>query len=210
MNLFQMKTKPEGQEMVHQFIKDNFVSIGYPDMRNLGNLDKDDIREELSSVYGFSGNRLGTNLGNVNTFVNVMNIGDIVLILEGEWVHFGKVGKYSYKEEFKEELSCHRRDVLWLTKVQKYELNEHVKELLRNRGIITKFKHPLDIAELDNFIDYSDNKEEGSVKENGSCIVNENDISKALANIIEALDSENEEIRVNASINILKVSKIIK
>ena len=95
---------------------------------------------------------MGNHLGNVNAFVNTMKEDDIVLIAENEWVHIGKLEKYEYKSEYKLDGMCHRRSVNWLGKVKKDNLNEHVRELLRNRSIVTKFKHPSDIAELEDIL----------------------------------------------------------
>ncbi|MDS0527654.1 hypothetical protein NNC19_18350 [Clostridium sp. SHJSY1] len=55
-------------------------------------------------------------------------------------------------DNFEVEGMCHRRSVVWLGKVKRDNLNEYVRELLRNRSIITKFKHPADIVELDYLI----------------------------------------------------------
>lgn len=197
MNIFQLKTQPEGIERGEMFINENFICIGYKKLEDLTNKDKDEIREEIREKYNYDGGKLANHLGIVNAFVNTMITGDIVLITENDWVHIGSVGEYEYDYDNKSLGMCHRRGVNWIGKVQKYQLNDYVRELLRNRSIITKFKHPTDIAELDEFLINSDtvNNEE---------IINYNIIEKALNVLTNALDSDNEEIRVKAAIGLLK------
>ena len=142
MNIFQIKTQPHGIERIDLFLTQDFVCIGYPGIGNLTNVDTDEIRDRLREQKKCNGSRLGNYLGVVNTFVNTMKKEDIVLISEGSWVHIGKLDDYQYESNFETEGMCHRRCVNWLGKVKKDNLNEYVRELLRNRSIVTKFKHP--------------------------------------------------------------------
>jgi predicted Mrr-cat superfamily restriction endonuclease len=201
MNIFQMKTQPHGNESLNLFLNENFVCIGYPGIGDLTGVDKDEIRDRLQDAYKWSGSQLGNHLGIVNAFVNTMRSGDIVLVSENEWVHIGRLGDYNYNYIFENEGKCHRRDVTWIGKVKRDCLNEHVRELLRNRSIITKFKHPSDIAELDKLI------------LNTSSIINvnlnidEKILTKAIDVLNRALESEDEEIRVKSALGLLQYLK---
>lgn len=205
MNIFQLKTQPEGIERIQEFITENFVCIGYSRLDDLTGLEKDDIREKLNKEYNWVGSQLGNHLGIVNAFVSTMNKDDLILISEGEWVHVGKVGNYYYDEKYIDDGMCHRRDVSWLLKVQKHQLNEYVKELLRNRSVLTKFKHPIDIAELNNL--FKEKNIELSANRNEPELIDKKKLNKALAVLVAALDSESEEIRVIAANSILNYSK---
>lgn len=202
MNIFQIKTQPEGIERVSSFIKESFICIGYSELDDLTNKDKDEIREEIREKYNCDGSKLGNHLGNVNAFVNTMKNGDIVLITENDWVYIGRVGDYKYDSSNNEWGTFHRRSVQWICKTLKHQLNEYVRELLRNRSIITKFKHPVDIAELDELLSKGNND-----LSNNTCNVDEDIVEKALNVLINALDSDNEEIRVRSAIGLLKYSK---
>lgn len=197
MNIFQLKTQPEGIERVDQFVNEGFVCIGYSRLHDLTNSDKYEIRVELKEKYGYEGSRLGNHLGNVNAFVNTMKIDDVVLIVENEWVHIGKLKEYEYLDEYKLDGMCHRRKVHWLGKVRKDNLNENVRELLRNRSIVTKFKHPSDLAGLDEAL-VGDGSSNNAVNIDGSLL------RRVLSILEAALDSENEQIRVNAAIELLR------
>ena len=200
MNIFQLKTQPEGNERVDQFVNDSFVCIGYSRLDDLTNLNKDEIRAELKEKYGYEGSQLGNHLGNVNAFVNTMKADDIVLIAENEWVHIGKLEEYEYRDEYRLDGMCHRRNVQWLGKVRKDNLNEYVRELLRNRSILTKFKHPSDIAGLDEIL-------AGESSSNNTVIIDDGLLSRALRILETALDSDNEQIRVSAAIELLRYYK---
>jgi predicted Mrr-cat superfamily restriction endonuclease len=209
VNIFQMKTQPLGIERINEFISECFVCIGYPRLGNLAGVDRDGIRELLHNRYKLSGSKLGNHLGIVNAFVNTMKSKDIVLITEGDWIHIGEVGDYYFDQILEEEGLSHRRDVIWLKKVQKHELNEFVKELLRNRSIITKFKHPVDIAELNTLINPKDNLIAIDKTTFDDLIITDESTKKAISILLSAMDSENEGIRVKAAVNVLKLAKIL-
>jgi hypothetical protein len=201
MNVFQMKSQPEYIERKNEFLSEGFVCIGYRDIGDLTGLNKDQIRDYISKVYGWESSQLGNHLGIVNTFVNIMQPQDLVLINDNDWVHIGELGEYDYNPQHQAEGTCHRRKVRWITRIEKFKLNEHVKELLRNRSIVTKFKHPTDIAELDKIIKSTDQTINKVVKND------EKTAEKAISVLKKALDSENEDIRVKAAMSLLDFLK---
>ena len=97
-----------------------------------------------------------------------------------------------------------RSCVNWLGKVKKDNLNEYVRELLRNRSIVTKFKHPSDIAELDKALDKSS---ENTPVQSTNVNIDEETLSRAMQVLNNALQSDNEGIRVKAAIGLLQYSK---
>ncbi|MBE6069319.1 MAG: hypothetical protein E7211_16765 [Clostridium lundense] len=198
MNIFQIKTQPEGIEKKDEFLSEGYVCIGYSDADDFSNLSRDELREKLNLVYGWESSQLGTHLGNVNAFVNTMEVDDIVLINDNEWVHIGRLGEYKFEQQYIDEGTCHRRYVKWLGKIEKYKLNEYVKELLRNRSIVTKFKHPYDVAELDKILNSLNTD---SAKKDDTVI------QKAVDVLIKALESKDEKIRVEAAASLLKYYK---
>lgn len=200
MNIFQIKTQPHGTERIDLFIKQDFVCIGYPGIGDLTNADKDEIRDRLNKKYKWTGSQLGNHLGTVNVFVNSMKKDDVVLINENEWVHIGKLDDYKYDNNFEVEGMCHRRSVVWLGKVKRDNLNEYVRELLRNRSIVTKFKHPADIAELDKAL--ANNPTQAT-----NINLDEEILTRAIQVLNDALQSGNEEIRVKAAVGLLQYSK---
>lgn len=200
MNIFQIKTQPHGIERIDLFIKQGFVCIGYPGIGDLTNVEKDEIRDRLQQQYKSTGSQLGNHFGIVNAFVNTMKKDDSVLISENDWVHIGKLDEYKYDSNFELEGMCHRRNVNWIGKVKKESLNEYVRELLRNRSIVTKFKHPADIAQLDRAL-ANDPAKSANIN------IDDEILTRAIQVLNTALQSENEEIRVKAALGLLEYSK---
>ncbi|WP_449619513.1 hypothetical protein [Robertmurraya sp. Marseille-Q9965] len=142
INLFQFKTKPEGNEKASEFLNEGYIAIGWSKVLDMTTMSKEDIREALATAYGYSGRSLSTNLGTVNTFKNVMRKGDVVLITQDGYVHIGIIGDYEYHPDKINDGTCHRRSCEWRKMVNKEELKEEVKSLLRNMTTVTKYPHP--------------------------------------------------------------------
>lgn len=201
MNLFQMKTQPHGNESLKSFLTNNYVCIGYPNIGDLTNVDKDELRNILATKYNWTGSKLGNHLGIVNAFVNTMQKGDIVLITENDWVHIGELDEYLYDFSYESEGKCHRRNVKWLKTVKKDDLNEKVRELIKNRSIVTKFKHPYELAEIEAVLNGVSNTNLNKI------LVNKDLVDKAVNILTEALSSKDESIRVTAASEILRYYK---
>lgn len=142
INLFQFKTKPEGKERASEFLNESYIAIGWSKVSNMTAMSKEEIRESLATAYGYSGRSLSTNLGTVNTFKNVMQKGDVVLINQDGFVHIGIIGDYEYHPDKVKDGTCHRRSCEWRKMVNKEDLKEEVKSLLRNMTTVTKYPYP--------------------------------------------------------------------
>ncbi|WP_340582294.1 hypothetical protein [Staphylococcus aureus] len=159
INLFQMKTRPGGQEKASEFIADGYVKIGWSKVSDMSNLTKEDIRSELIEKYGYEGRSLSTNLGTLNTFSKVMKRGDVVLITHDNFVHIGFVGDY-IPTEIEEGKWDHRRACKWKAMVKKDDLKEEVKSLLRNMTTVTKFPHPFVTSGIPEILGITDSQEQ--------------------------------------------------
>lgn len=75
-----------------------------------------------------------------SSFVHTMQEGDIVLITNNDYVYIGTVGPYYYEKEFhnNEDTMCHKWKFTLLKVIGQDDLDESVKELIRNRGAVTK------------------------------------------------------------------------
>ncbi|MDF2669289.1 MAG: hypothetical protein K0R67_1595 [Paenibacillus sp.] len=189
-----------------EFLKDNFVCIGWPGIGDLEKASKEQLKDRLSSKYGYQGQELANRLGAVSAFVHTMQDGDYVLVADQDWVHLGDVGDYYYAEQFdtEEDGMCHRRGVTWLTSIPKVELNAEVQELLRHRGTITKFKHPLPIAQLDRWVTNA----QGITQVTGKPgYVDAKTVEEALNILKAALRSEDADRRERAAAAILQYAK---
>ncbi|WP_146127294.1 hypothetical protein [Clostridium vincentii] len=146
-----MKTKPHGIERARQFIDEKFVCIGWPGIGNLEQTSKDEIRDKLEQSYGYTGHKLGNALGQVNTFINTMKAGDVVLITEKNWVYIGTVGSYKYDQQYdnEQDAMCHRRNVEWTDRVLITNLESSIQRLISNRNTICQYPEAIEESGLD-------------------------------------------------------------
>lgn len=195
MNLFQLKSKPHGIERLPLFLEQNFIAIGWPGIGNLKDVTSIEIEKRLEKAYPeYQGQTMAYHKGMINAFVNTMEDQDIVMITEGDYVHFGQVGSYRYEPDFdnKNDGMCHQRTVQWLATVERTNLNEKVREHLKNRATITKFKYPFQLAEIEGIL--SGKNTNVSTLSNNTLLY-----EKAWSILIDALESEDEHIRVLAA-----------
>lgn len=210
MNIFQVKSKPGNVERISEFLKDNFVAIGWTETGSLKGADKETIRKKLEQL-GYKDQSLRTNLGTVNSFVNTMGNGDVVLVAEGEFVHIGILKDYDWEDKYLEIRCAHMRSVEWKEKVKKSELNSEVQALLRNGTSVTKFKHPFHVAELDKYLGLNNDTtvdSEPSSENNSDLPELYNEIAdKTLKTLEGLLNSDNEQIKLEAAKELLKFLK---
>ncbi|MEK3935734.1 hypothetical protein MKY41_10455 [Sporosarcina sp. FSL W7-1349] len=199
MNLFQMKSRPHGKERLPLFLTDGFVAIGWPGVGDLSQADAEEIETRLAKTYtSYVGQKMAYYKGVVNTFVNVMEPDDYVMVAEGDYVHIGVLGDYIYRADYdNEEGMCHQRPVDWVITVERTKLNEKVQEHLRNRATVTKFKYPFQLAELEQVLKVNTLSDTKQIKDPL--------VDKAWNIAEKELDSEDPLIRIIAASVILQL-----
>ena len=208
MHIYQMKTKPNGIERVGDFLRDGFVCIGWAGLGDLTGATRSDIKERLASAYGLTGHRLGNALGQVNTFVNTMQEGDVVLVKEGERVHIGVVGPYSYDGRYDNESDamCHRRHTQWLGFVKREELNASVQRILANMNVICQYPLPFEESGLGQYVgEYRPTPNLSRSTPNQSRL--DGLLEEALKVLEEELRSEDPDRRLRAATELLRLKR---
>jgi predicted Mrr-cat superfamily restriction endonuclease len=217
MNLFQVKCKPHGHFRLNDFIQGKFIAIGWPGIGNLKGVSKEEIKTRLlnpnlsySERYKAKQGTVSVDLGNIWAFVDTMKTGDTALFQgHQDNVYIVEVGPYKYVEEFDtdEDGMCHQRDFKLLKTVKYEELNLKVQRFLGNRGTVTKFKYPLEEAELALSSLSGGGSDQPYMGTTKSDPVPEEIIKEALAVLYEDLESEDPDKRSQAAIEILRYSK---
>jgi predicted Mrr-cat superfamily restriction endonuclease len=202
MNIFQIKTKPNGKERLNEFIQDNFIAIGWNGIGSLIDLSKDELRENLKNRYEYSSSSsVGTDLGNIWTFVDTMDKGDVVLFhAHQDDVYIVKVGPYMHINALDNEIDAmaHQRKFEVMNVVKHNQLNGKLQELLRNRNAVTKFKYPIEEAELDSYVPSG---------KPVNTIINDEIINQAFDILCKGLNSDEEAIRVQSAIALIQYTK---
>lgn len=133
MNLFRLSAAVRGRSRMDDFLRDCFVSIGYPGLGDLEDADRAEVSKRLNRVYGYEGNELERKLEDLHMFVRVMDDGDYVLVADSGRVWLGDLGDYYYREDYDrpEADTCHRRGVTWLGVLPAAALNPALREFAR-------------------------------------------------------------------------------
>jgi predicted Mrr-cat superfamily restriction endonuclease len=207
MKLFQLKANPHEIDRMAEFLKDNFICIGWPGLGDLENVSKDELRDKLARVYKVVGQELEDRLEEISTFVHAMQDGDYVLVANDDSVHLGDLGDYYYVEnsDTEEEGRCHRRGVTWLKSLPRAELNGVLQEFLSQQGAITKFEHSVSVEQLEYWLS---NAKEDSSATGDRIEVSTEMIEEALAILKLAMLSDDVERRERAAIAILGHAKL--
>lgn len=201
MTIFQMKAKPHGHEKLNEFLKEGYVCIGWPEIGDLNQIDKDELRNRLESAYAYKGHTLGYNLGQVNAFVNVMKKGDMILIKDKETVHVGIVGDYHYEKQYDNKVDglCHRRSVEWEESVDLKDLQKDIQGFVKNRHTISQYSgvRQIDsyegILSVQNFVEKEERERLDSL------------FSDALDILEDELKSEDPERRLRAASELIRL-----
>ncbi|MCC2414298.1 MULTISPECIES: hypothetical protein [Bacillus cereus group] len=185
---------PHGTNHMMEFLNHDFIAVGYPVGKNLKGFNYEEIREILEKHDYVEG------IGNVNTFVNSMNPGDIVVVPADNKkdVFFAEIiSDYTYKKEFDEDVAGsgypHHRRVQWFfdkSPLLRSELPKDLQNSMRYPGAIadfTKYREVIKKILMGNKVLNIQSLEE-----------------KALKVIEELLDSEDSTVRLKAAEIILK------
>jgi len=229
MDLYQMKSNPLGHDRIEQFLRDNFVSIGFPGIGDLESLGRAALEERLRQAYPGQEQKLNEWVHELRAFVHEMQDGDHLLVAHEEIVYLGDVGDYYYVEAFDSETegTCHRRGVTWLAAIRRAELNAKVLELLDLPGAIARFQYSYSAAQLKPFVLNGSTEKIAPVPElatspcppltsvpvdkqtieEARLAVDKQTIEEALSILKQAMSCEDAERRERAAIAILQYAK---
>ncbi|WP_172253848.1 hypothetical protein [Saccharibacillus deserti] len=235
MNLFRMSPFVGERSRLDDFLRDCFVSIGYPGIGSLENAEAAEVSKRLNRVYGYEGNVLKSRLGSVEAFVRDMNDGDYVLLPCGGRTWLGDLGDYYYRDDYdsKEEATCHRRGVTWLGVLPTAALSPALREFLRaaesgqvEDGTVARFALPAEQAGLEAFAAQAPGgmlpgfkpealpapERESEVQQAEACgsaaaLVGEETLKEAVAVLREALHGGDPLLRVRAAEALLRYAK---
>ncbi len=91
---------PHGIYRMEEFLSQKMAAIGWPKLGDLKGCDREQIAERIKTHYGGSLRHVGQVTGIIDRFVNQIQIGDAIVIPDGNNVYFGIVtGGYVYKPE---------------------------------------------------------------------------------------------------------------
>lgn len=231
MKLFRISPFVQGRSRMEDFLRDCFVSMGYPGIGNLEHADEAEVSKRLNRVYGYEGIGLQRALADANTFLHGMEDGDYVIVLTHGNAWLGDLGDYYYRDDYDspEEATCHRRGVTWLGVLPEPSLNPLLRDFVSESdeaegANIASFPLPVDLAGLELFAAQSPggnvsglaNAAEAesngmhsppSVVHPSGAQVDEETLREAIAVLSDMLRSDDSELRIRAAMALLAYAK---
>ncbi len=141
-----VRPNPHNIYRMREFMDDCIIAIGWPELNSLQGKTKNDIREELKThPLNYSPDQLGAATSTVNKFVNEMREGDIVVVPDGNNIHFCKITSDYYYEPTKSSQTegyPHQRNVEWVKgPVRRDDIPEALRQSLRAPRALADLSH---------------------------------------------------------------------
>jgi predicted Mrr-cat superfamily restriction endonuclease len=199
-DLWLVRTNPENTDRLEEYLQNNIIAIGWRNMLDLTNKSKSSILEELSlNNYSCSNVKLGV----INHFVNNIKVGDLCIIPYGDKIYIAKVTSPYYYNATKVDAGYpHQRKVEFINKdnpISRATLPEVIRKSLGAQNYVAHLKHR--INEFKAFLSQTElTKDNINVQEELIKL-----LPKAINNIKNAIDSDDVQIRFNASVEVLKL-----
>ena len=188
-----LRPLPHGTDHLEDFLKNDFIAVGYPVGKNLSDFSFNDMRTILSK------NDMEEGIGNLHSLVKGMNIGDVIVVpsTNKKDIYFAEVeSDYIYDETVDKNVEGlgypHQREVKWLLNkksILRSDLPNELRGSLRYPGAVADLtKHAQLIEQLIN----------GTITEVTALETDAIDVIK------ELLNSEDDSIRLKAAELVLK------
>lgn len=153
LNTFLVRSKIGEINFLDEFLLKNEIGVGYNSIGDLKNISKPYLIEQLKKdIEVDDGRKINTTLSFLWIFSKEMEIGDYVIVPDGDKLHVGKITsnyKYDKKEDNKIAQYCHKRSVKWLDeKINRQNLSNDFRQALQNRrsiGRLTQFTEELQV-----------------------------------------------------------------
>ncbi|WP_121616644.1 restriction endonuclease [Virgibacillus halodenitrificans] len=196
-NVWLVRPMPHGINRMKQFLDVGFIAIGYPAGMSFKDKSLSDLKEILEKEDCSEG------IGNVNLFVNAMNIGDYIVVPDDNKkdVYIGEITSHYYHEPSLDKPNKgyypHQRKIEWFFEKKpllRSILPEALKGSMRYPGTIANITKHRSIVE--NLL---------KTEEHSIDLIHSNDIlSKAIIVLEELLEDNNSDIRLKAAETIVR------
>lgn len=119
---------------IEEFKEQNIIAVGWPKTGDLKGKSRQNIKDILSDTpYSLTGLELGNAYATIDILVNRMNIGDLVLIPDGDDIYFAKItGDYYMSPANSDDLDYpHQRKIEWLARTSRKNLSKQLRSSLK-------------------------------------------------------------------------------
>ena len=151
MNAWLVRPFPNNQNRINEFHAQSMVAIGWPGIGNLTGKSREDIKKILAQPpYNAKGLELGNAYATIDIFVNQANIGDLVLVPNGDDIYFAEiVSDYKFEASVIIDGYPHQRDVRWISSTSRSALSKELRTSLKvHRTTANLSRHSEEIEAL--------------------------------------------------------------
>ncbi|MGL6056857.1 MAG: restriction endonuclease [Culicoidibacterales bacterium] len=136
-NAWFVRPYPHGIRRLDEFKNQEIIAIGWPGIGDLNGKSREEIKSILeSNPYNLGSIELGTASATVDLFVNRMQLGDIVLVPDGEDIYFCEITSDYYlasNVDNNKEGYPRQRQVKWLKATLRKNLSLELRNALKNQ-----------------------------------------------------------------------------
>lgn len=150
-NAWLIRPVPHGIPRVTEFKEKGIIAVGWPCIGNLKGKSREDLKHLLSlPPYSLTGLALGNAYATIDIFVNQMEVGDLLLMPNGEDIYLGEVTSDYYLDaavDSNEEGYPHQRTAKWITNISRKDLSMELRSSLKVHRTTANLSHHIDEIE---------------------------------------------------------------
>lgn len=140
-----VRPMPHGINRVSEFKKKKIIAVGWPSIGDLNGKSREDLKQLLSQPpYNLNGLALGNAYATIDIFVNQMQIGDLVLMPNGDDIYFGEITGDYYLDstvDSDDEGYPHQRTIKWISDASRKELSMDLRSSLKVHRTTANLSH---------------------------------------------------------------------
>jgi len=159
-NAWLVRPFPHNSKRLDEFKQNSIVAIGWPGIGDLTGKSREDIKSILSGTpYNLNGLQLGNAYATIDIFVNRMQVGDLILVPDGEDIYFCEIASEYYIDSSLDndhDGYPHQRKVKWLSDTSRKDLSMSLRSSLKvHRTTADLTKHFEEISSLSQGHEYA-------------------------------------------------------
>ena len=199
-DLWLVRTNPGKINRLKEFLENDIIAIGWSNLLDLHDMPKSTILTELyKNNYSCSNVKLGV----INHFVNNMHVDDLCIIPYGDKVYIAKVtSEYYYDATKVDDGYPHQRKAEFINKdnpISRSSLPETIRKSLGAQNYVAHLKHRID--EFKAFLSETEPNNDNTDLQKILMKL----LPKAIDNIKNAMDSDDDQRRFTASVEVLRL-----
>lgn len=140
-----VRPMPHGINRVSEFKEKKIIAVGWPSIGDLNGKSREDLKQLLSQPpYNLNGLALGNAYATIDIFVNQMQIGDLVLMPNGDDIYFGEITGDYYLDstvDSDDEGYPHQRTIKWISDASRKELSMDLRSSLKVHRTTANLSH---------------------------------------------------------------------